>query len=793
MKERLSGGRVEKILKTIANPINLQILLLLSTKPSYPRELARIMGRSEADISRRLKNLEALGLVKGYWARIEGRNVRIYTKSTSEVKVIFTVTGVKLEIEEADYSERVNVEIPLKGIPQPDIFVGRKREIEILSNLEAPVIVIWGISGIGKTSLAARALSDKEKLLWLKLGETDTLDYLFWRIAFFLAQHGEDSLLFSMGSTPPTPSSLALMDSAIASLSKVKPVLVLDDYHKVENGRIGSFVRSKLVPNAGEYKLVIISRRRPRGIPYHETSRVIEIRLNGLSFDEAIELALLLKGKLLGSDEAESLYKKTGGHPLLIRLYLEAGSREKAAVDYIWREVLSGLSEREWKLIYVLAALEEPVDVELVSELAGVRDPLSILNRLSSKALIELDGFRCKLHDLVIPKVSVPFKDEILLKAAAVLEGRTDWGSKIKAIKYYIKASRPEKAADIVVKRLLEDDYTVWSNPTSYLDALKLLAPKVRDPARLSYVLIDLARFTYRLEYDAKTTRSLLEHALKIASSINDKLTEAIALIEYAFLLDDMGEPERALNSGLQALSILVEGGYPGINRLMVSLYANIAKALVSLGRLKEAIEYTRKQLDAAIATGDLFYILMSKMHYAAMLDLAGHIEESLLLLKEIEAEAARLGMSLLRLFVEYMIIDVVDQLDDVEGIKKSLSAIEDLSKRLRYTLRGVSWEYYKARILELEGRLQEALDKVNEAIGEAESKKDVGMIPQLVLMKGRLEVKLGRINEAKKTLSSIGELPKSWVYSRSCRKASEILARLGYKKDAEKLADKCS
>ncbi|MCE4629294.1 MAG: helix-turn-helix domain-containing protein [Desulfurococcales archaeon] len=783
--------RVEKILKAIANPVNLKILLLLTTKPSYPRELARIMGRSETDVSRRLKNLESLGLVRGYWARIEGRNVRVYTTPMGGVKVSFTAEGIKLEVEGAGYTKNVNIKVPFKGIPRPEVFVGRERELDILSSLKAPVTVLWGISGIGKTSLAAKALGDIEKMLWLQLGETDTLDYLLWRIAFFLAQHGDKSLLLGLSSTPPVPLS-SLMDSMIASLSRIRPVLVLDDYHRVEEGSIGSFVRAKLVPNAGEYKVVIISRRRPRGIPYHESGRVAEIKLEGLSFSETIELIKLLKGETIGYNEAKMVYEKTGGHPLLIKLYLETGLSEHTTLDYLWREVLSDLSEREWRLVYVLAALSEPAEVELVSELANIKDPLPLLNRLKSRALVELDGFRCKLHDLVASKVSTPFRDEVLAKAAEVLEGRVDWESRVKAMKYYIKAGRPEKAADIVVKRLLEDDYSVWSHSVSYLDLLKNLAPRVRDPARLPYVLTDLARFTYRLEFDAKSARSLLEHALKTALSTGDELAEAVALIEYGFLLDDMGEPENALNALLQALSIIVRGNHPGVNRLMVGLYANIAKALASLGRLEEAIEYTRRQMDAAIATGDLFFILISKVHYASLLSLTGRLEEGRELLMEVEEEAARLGMFLLQYSTAFTLIDIADQLGDVGGIKKCLEVIESLARRLGYSFRDVNREYYKARVLELEGRVEEALNAVNEAVENAVSKESRSILPQLILMKGRLEAKLGRVIDARETLAGIGDLPRSWAYDRSCKKAVELLAGLGFEEEAEKLRGKC-
>ena len=68
--------------RLFSNPVNLRILQVLHARPSYPRALARDLGRSERDIQRKLHMLEKAGLVAGVWRRHEGRAVKVYQTTT---------------------------------------------------------------------------------------------------------------------------------------------------------------------------------------------------------------------------------------------------------------------------------------------------------------------------------------------------------------------------------------------------------------------------------------------------------------------------------------------------------------------------------------------------------------------------------------------------------------------------------------------------------------------------------------------------------------------------------------
>ena len=56
--------------RVVENPVNLQILVTLSGSEMNTREIAHLLNKSEADISRRMKLLRELGLVTYRWVRV---------------------------------------------------------------------------------------------------------------------------------------------------------------------------------------------------------------------------------------------------------------------------------------------------------------------------------------------------------------------------------------------------------------------------------------------------------------------------------------------------------------------------------------------------------------------------------------------------------------------------------------------------------------------------------------------------------------------------------------------------
>ena len=94
----MSGEGAESLAGLLSRRANIEILLVLSVRDSYPREISLITGRDETDVSRRLRRLERAGLVEGYWRRLAGRNVRVYRLRARAVSFRFEDGRVIVEI-----------------------------------------------------------------------------------------------------------------------------------------------------------------------------------------------------------------------------------------------------------------------------------------------------------------------------------------------------------------------------------------------------------------------------------------------------------------------------------------------------------------------------------------------------------------------------------------------------------------------------------------------------------------------------------------------------------------------
>jgi len=252
------------MLKLLANPLNMDILVLLGTKKSYPRELARILGKDETLISRRLRALEKAGLVKARWTRLpSGKNVRIYEVAIPELRISFKPEGG----EHKEYRELLFQSLRMR-LPEPGLVVGRKRELRLVEGAAERIVVIWGLPGIGKTTLAARLAREAEvPVYWHSCSEVDDPEYVAWRLSLFLAGLGARETLRYMDK--PGYSIRVVLDILSRDLDKIGAVLIFDDYQAVEARPTGAFIR-RLAENLRSSRIILVSRKRPGKLPYHE-------------------------------------------------------------------------------------------------------------------------------------------------------------------------------------------------------------------------------------------------------------------------------------------------------------------------------------------------------------------------------------------------------------------------------------------------------------------------------------------------------------------------------------------
>lgn len=715
-----SSARTAALMRILSNPVNLELLLLLSTRPAYTRELARLTGRNETEVSRRLRSLERAGLVRAEWMRIEGRSVRVYRLAVSEVKI--RIRGGEVEVAPSD-SRPLRVPVASFSPPRPGLLVGREREEALLRDPPTPVVVVWGISGIGKTSLAASALRGKPMVFWHTLTRIDSASYVLWKLGLFLASHGSPELLGYLGSPQADPGLAA--DVAIESLRGTGARLVFDDYHAVEDSIVGEVV-AKIAWEAEGYHVYVLSRVRPRRLARLPPSMKTELRLEGLSPEDSMRL-LEAHGSSLRGEAAEEAYRLTQGHPLLLTLIASApglGMEEarRTALDYIWGEVYSSLPDLERRILTVLSAFDEPVPLELVSRLTGLRDPAPLLYRLRDRGMVEAyeDGFRA--HQLIRYLMGESGGRSLLAKAARYYESIGGWPARLKAIHYYLRAGDPVGAARIVASRVREDDYMYLQHLHAYAALVEELARHRLPPDLLVYVKHDQAVVE---KLRSRLTRALgyVEEAIPLAEKLGDGYAEAPLRTERSYLLSELGRPGEAVEEARRAAAI---AGSLGAPHLLLGALANLAKAQAELGEYMEALETVEEEARVALETGDPFYIVWSRLHLAEANQLAGRLGEAKRWLREASELAEKLGLIQPLFFACLGKAAILAEEGDWRGLLEWASKAERMLSRLGIAHRSARPKYYRALALANLGRREEALLEARwtlEIAGETEDR----------------------------------------------------------------------
>lgn len=198
-----------KIINILNSKTNMMILMHLARGPSYPRELARLLGKSESDISKRLRKMEKIVLVKGKWVRLHGKTLRLYSTNVEAIRLDFKKGEVIITTDNYTITRNILNLCNPKTLDPPTDFVGRH---ELLSKLRSNrgFIYVWGPPGIGKTSLVSKALEGR-KVIWHIAREWERLTTLAKKLVCFLVSKGFHDVLDYIRGLEIEPESFAII------------------------------------------------------------------------------------------------------------------------------------------------------------------------------------------------------------------------------------------------------------------------------------------------------------------------------------------------------------------------------------------------------------------------------------------------------------------------------------------------------------------------------------------------------------------------------------------------------
>lgn len=356
------------------------------------------------------------------------------------------------------------------AIPQPNLFLGREKELsnlrKMVDNASVDIILVSGIGGIGKTALLSKfARESKSSVLWFSFSEWETEYSLLKTLANFLEEIGDNRLSNYIKSERTDSGEISCLIGE--SFSDNRKMLVFDDVDRAP--RLHDFIHM-IIDNLGPTKLVISAETRFPLIEkvVNSGKNIAELKLSGLERENALEL---LSRRGIEGEAAKRLCELTGCHPLLLELV--PGQDELTAKvelsNYVRNNFLKDLSPKDISLIEKCAVFRKPFNPNYVSRDERHVLRLPIFNSISGKVI---------MHDLarniVLDQIPVEEIREYHSRAADHFLSEGDLNERL----HHLIMSGRYLESEMLVHHHF-DDLISMETAEGFIDELSMLPPSL--------------------------------------------------------------------------------------------------------------------------------------------------------------------------------------------------------------------------------------------------------------------------------------------------------------------------
>ncbi|MBI3073527.1 MAG: hypothetical protein HYY84_15555 [Deltaproteobacteria bacterium] len=288
------------------------------------------------------------------------------------------------------------MKIPLKlRLPnEPAVFVGREGETKCLVNAicRAPVAIIWGLGGLGKTSLAVHTIhaAFKDRVgstVMVSLGASGSPEQVPLDIARALVSAAG---LATRDWSRLTGDRDGLLELAIDVAESAGLWVILDDLHLAGPEQM-PFIVSHIAKFARDARWIVTSRSDPALADIAEQT----LQLGALDA-EAVKALVRSLAPSLSDDEVARAVDQSAGSPWKARCG-RAGHRPGAPRD--GRSLRAQLPDDALPLVELLSVLEKPCPPGALASMVAVPSDATI-RTLAQMGILEARGRDLRLHDV---------------------------------------------------------------------------------------------------------------------------------------------------------------------------------------------------------------------------------------------------------------------------------------------------------------------------------------------------------------------------------------------------------
>lgn len=658
---------------------------------------------------------------------------------------------------------------------------------KLLSGIGCPgaLILLSGPAGFGKTTLLSEFVAQlRYPVAWVSLDEGDNDPIRFWTYLITACQRVQEgigeSALALFGSPQPLPVEAvpAILINDLARLER-DLVLVLDDYHAIQNEAVHTALAFLLEHLPGKLHLVVSTRTDPPWplARFRARNQLVEVRAQDLRLtsDEAEWFLNRLMGLNLSAQAVAALEACTEGWAAGLQLaalsmtgrsdiagFIKAFTGSHVFVaEYLAEEVLQRQPEEVQRFLLQTSILER-INPALCEAVTGCESGQSMLMALQRANLfiISMDdeGWWFRYHQLFADLLRARLRQAWSPEVIAGLRLRAaGWyarsGMVQEAIEQALAATEYSYALQLIEKIALPMILNAYFQTVE--DWLRTIPPEyLRESPRVNLAIA----WMHLLRRNFAQAAPHLERLQKIFTTLEkseiDPSLEGEWLALQSMLLNAQGKAVESIDLAEQALKILPEGE----TQVRSMTYMGLAQAYEQTLDYERASEACELIIQQGHAAGDfpsemfglsylgLMYVQQGKLHAAE--------EIVSVALQRIERTGSFSPFSA-TLYGE--LAQVYYHWHQLEKARGHFSRSVELSNLGGFSDAEIYHHVFLSRLLQMEGDLQASVQEIEKALDWMRTAAPAFVNEEVISQQVSIYLALKRLAAAQSALKAYG------------------------------------